>query len=124
MNQRSPSSQLSFAARVANAVAFALIVLPPLDVLFAVLPLRIGQLRWRVATIGLISGYLMMPMLGFLIGLTAAHLRERRTLARFYAIASSLIGIAVLVAAVLFTLDTVQLRPEISLETKRAYDIA
>jgi hypothetical protein len=125
MNQRaSATTPYTFALRLANPMAFVLIVLPILDIMFGVFPAQPNQLSWRVATIGLISGALLQPMIGFLLALTAAHALERRTLYRILALICALTGVALLLAAVLFAFDAIQLRGLITAETKRAYDFA
>jgi hypothetical protein len=124
MNQRAATPTYTFPFRLANLVAFMLIVLPIVDVLAGVIPYHLGTLSWRVATIGLLSGAALLPMLGFFIAFTAAHALERRTLYRFLSVLSASYGMVLLVAAVVFLFDAVQLRPQISAETKQAYDIA
>ena len=117
-------SSTSFAGRLSIWLAAVLILAPIADVLFGVLPFRFGQIRYRVATVGLLSGAMLLPMLGFYLALNSAHSQDRRGLSRLLATCCALIGVALLLFGGLFAIDVLQLRQSITVGTRRAYDLA
>ena len=53
-------------------IAALLIATPLMDFATSVVPLRPGSLEWRFASVGLLSGFLLTPLLGLVIALAVA----------------------------------------------------
>jgi hypothetical protein len=87
-----------------------MVALSALDYATNVWPPQPAQLEWRYGAWGILSGYLLTPLLGaVMLAAAAAVLGHRRTLAAFFWL--SLVTAAVLIAGtILFVLDVVQLR--------------
>lgn len=98
--------------RGAHAAGLLFIVLPILDVALNVWPFRL-DVNWRYGTTGLLSNYLLTPLLGLLvIGLAAAVGRQRRILL-VTAWGSLLAGVLVLAGVAIFGLDALELNSTI-----------
>src|SRR5687768_18377023 len=98
--------------RAMYPLAVAVAVFPLADMVARLLPLQVGNVQWRFGAVGLVlSGSLVMMMLGFaLLGFTASE-REHRIVLGPLAIAAFTIVGAILLALILFALDAIQLRP-------------
>ncbi|HEY0674258.1 MAG TPA: hypothetical protein VGD27_18435 [Longimicrobiales bacterium] len=109
---------------VVYAVAALMIVLPLLEVVLSVWPLRYGQTSWRFGSIGLMSQAIMTPLLGMtlLVG-TAVALDHRRTLLAISGFAL-LITLLLLVIVPTFALDAVQMRAQVRPTAHRAFDFS
>ena len=102
-------------------VALLLIATPSIDFITSVLPLRPSNIEWRFATVGLLSGFVLTPLLGvvlaMVVALQAGHTRFQRVIAVLNA------GLAVVfsITVVLFLLDIVQLRSAVQPEARSAF---
>lgn len=105
----------------AYAVAALLVLTPTGDFMSGVWPWRPGALDWRFASSGLLSGFLLTPLLGVLIAVTVAaargHHRVLRTLGLMTLIAAT-IWLLILAA---FILDAVQLHASIPEAQRRSF---
>jgi hypothetical protein len=91
-------------------IAALLLLLPMIDYLGNAWPFRPGAVDWRYGVVGMISTYLLSPLLGLLVAsMTAAALEQERV--------SRVLGVLVWIGAVLmlvalagFLLDSLQVR--------------
>ena len=58
------TSELRRMAGPAYLVASMLVVIPAVDLLSNMVPLRVGDPAWRYGTLGLGSGFMLTPLLG------------------------------------------------------------
>ncbi|HET9438710.1 MAG TPA: hypothetical protein VFO52_00980 [Longimicrobiales bacterium] len=109
---------------VVYTVAALMIVVPLLEVVLSVWPLRYGQTSWRFGSIGLMSQALMTPLLGMvlLVG-TAVALGHRRTLLAI-SVFTLLIALILLVIVPTFALDAIQMRAQVRPTAHRAFDFS
>ena len=102
-------------------VALLLIATPAIDFLTSVLPLRPSNIEWRFATVGLLSGFVLTPLLGIvlamLVALSAGHSRFQRVVA----VMNAVLAVAFTITLVFFLLDIVQLRSAVQAEAKAAF---
>jgi hypothetical protein len=105
-------------------VAFSLSVIPPLDALMQVLPLRVHDPRWRFGFFGLMSNALMLPLLGLFIAFVAASLFEHRRFQRVLGIIAGVVAVIALGMLCLFALDALQVRPEVKAAAHLAFNVA
>ena len=105
-------------------IALLLVLLPATDFISNVWPLQPGDFRWRFGMVGLLSGFLLTPLLGLVLAAAAAMALEHAGLLRVTAAVCSA-GAALLVLLVgLFVLDVIQLRPEVTPAALAGFDFA
>ncbi|MEO8295119.1 MAG: hypothetical protein ABI613_06340 [Gemmatimonadota bacterium] len=105
-------------------IAFGLILIPLLDFVTSVLPLQPYDMRWRFATVALLSGFLLTPLLGMVLVCLVATFSEDRLMQRFVAVVNLLATITLVVLLVMYALDVVQLRNSINPDERRAFDMS
>jgi len=90
--------------------AVLLVVFPIAEFVTGVWPLRPESLQWRYGAVGLSTGYLLTPLLGFVLaaGVAAAAGHDRAL--RWMANLSILLSLLIAALMVSFTLDVMQLR--------------
>lgn len=105
-------------------IAALLVLLPATDFVSNVWPLQPGDFRWRFGMTGLLSGFLLTPLLGVVLAaLVAAITDDRRTLRLTCVVAAA--GAVLLVALVaLFGLDVLQFRTEVPADRRGPFDFA
>lgn len=106
------------------AVALALALPSTIEFVLVSLPPRLGDTRWRFGAVGLLfnSGSLL-PLLGLSLAAYVSVRLDHRLVARLIAVLLVLFGLGLLVALPLFTLDFVQLRPDINPSMARTVDL-
>jgi hypothetical protein len=102
-------------------VAFLLVAIPALDFVSGILPLRLDNIEWRFATVGLLSGFLLTPILGLLLTIFVAASAGHDLLQRVLAYLNLAIALAFLVLLAFFLLDIVQLRSAVQAESKAQF---
>jgi len=118
-----PRSVLQFFAWPNYFVALLLIVLPFVDLVTNVWPVRLSALEWRYGTLGLLSGFTVTPLLGIVLAIASAALLDHRLLQRIIGFLNLLGAVALLVVVVLFALDWLQLRASVEPDPRRGMDI-
>lgn len=91
-------------------VGLFLIILPIADFVGNVWPLRPGAADWRYGAVGILSTFLLTPLLGLLLVSISAYATERRWLLRVVGIKSLAAAIALVLIVLAFTLDALQVR--------------
>ncbi len=104
-------------------VAFLLVAISKMDYLSNVWPLRLGDVQWRYGSIGLLAGFLLTPLLGFLMAMVAAAILDHRIVLRVISIVGLLTGAFLLLAVPLFSLDALQLRGTVPSDASSLYDV-
>jgi hypothetical protein len=105
-------------------IAALFLLTPVLDFVASVWPLRIHDIQWRFATGGLLSGYLLTPLLGLLLAMIAAALVEHRGVQRSLGVLSIVVAVALIGIMGVFTLDVLQLRGDVNPQLKGSYQLA
>lgn len=105
-------------------VAALLVVIPGLDFASGVLPLRVDNIEWRFATVGLLSGFVLTPFLGITVAMIVAGSQGHGLVLRVLGVTT--LVLAVMLGLVLggFVLDIVQLRNAVSPEAQTAFQSA
>jgi len=93
-------------AQAGYLLAAMLVVLPFLDLVSAILPLRPGSLTWRFASAGSFSRALMTPLLGLLLASVIGYLLGHGRALRVAAVCSAGLVLMVGFAALRFLIDT------------------
>jgi hypothetical protein len=115
------SDRLASLAGPAYVVAALLVVTPLGDYASGVWPWRVAALDWRFASSGLLSGFLLTPLLGALIAIGVAAARGSERLLRILGIATLAAGSICVVILLAFILDAVQLNSNIPEQQRRAF---
>jgi hypothetical protein len=102
-------------------VAALLVVTPAVDFALSVGSPQPGSVQWRFATVGLLSGYTLTPILGFTMALAVAGLAGHTLVQRVVVWLCLLTSIALLILLVGFALDMLQLRASIPAEGQPAF---
>jgi hypothetical protein len=111
------SAQRQLAAP-AYFVALALMLIPPLDTVTQVLPVRLANVRWRFGTFGLVSNSLLLSLTGLLIAFLVTVVFEHRRTQRALGIVSLLALIALLGGLAVFARDTLQVAGALNPRTR------
>lgn len=102
-----------------------LVVLAPLgDLAAGIGSLNPGAVPWRFGAAGLLSGALVLPMVGLGLWFAAAVLLEHRGMLRSLSVLSAITLLLVGVILVVFALDALQVRVQVRQDAKRAFDLA
>jgi hypothetical protein len=91
-------------------IALLLIVTPLIDLALNIAPFRFGEIRWRYGTAGLLSGFLLTPLLGAVVATAAAMMLGQARMVRVIALVNLAAAVLLLGVAGLFVLDALQLR--------------
>jgi hypothetical protein len=118
-----PTSVLQRFAWPNYFVALLLIVLPFVDLVTNVWPVRVGALEWRYGTLGLLSGFTLTPLLGIVLATASAALLDHRVMQRVIGVLNLLGAVALAVVVVLFALDWLQMRASIQPPQRHGMDI-
>ncbi len=102
--------------------ALLLIVVSFADYFSAVWPFRLGEVSWRYGAVGLFSGFMLTPLLGFMVAIGFATMRGHRGIAAAVSIASVILAVGLALGLVTFSLDALQVRREVAVEAKGVVD--
>ncbi len=106
----------------AYLIGTLLVFVSLLDGAASVWPLLFSDVGWRYGSYGLLSGYLLTPLLGaFLITLTAALQGSRRT-QRVIGVINMVAAVLLLIAFVAFLLDVFQVRAGVQEDSRGVFD--
>jgi len=107
-----------------HALGLLLCIAPLLDLAAGVGSINPEQVPWRFGAFGLLSGALVLPMVGLGLILVASVLLEQVGLTRAVGVLAALGLVAILAVLVVFALDALQVRAQIRQEAKRPFDLA
>lgn len=116
-----PSERLASLAGPAYCVAALLVITPLGDFLSGVWPWRLGAVEWRFASSGLLSGFLLTPLLGALVAIGVAAARGSERLLRLFGIATLALAVVCGLVLALFILDAVQVNSVVPAQQRRAF---
>jgi hypothetical protein len=105
-------------------VAFALILLPTLDFVFSVPPAQFASVQWRFAAFGLLSGVVMMPLMGMALAVAIAGFLRQFHVVRVLVFFCLTISLVLFVISIGFVLDVLQLQSTVPLEGRAAFSSA
>jgi len=105
-------------------VAFSLACIPPFDAAMQLLPLQIGQPRWRFGAFGLVSNAFMLTLAGFLVAFVASAVFEHRRTHRVLGFVALFGAILTTVGLLLFALDALQVQRDVTVAARLAFRVA
>ncbi len=115
------SDRVASLAGPAYCVAALLIVTPLGDFLTGVWPWRVGAVDWRFASSGLLSGFLLTPLLGALIAISVAAASGHERMLRVFGITTLSMSAVCFLVLLLFILDAVQMSSVVPAQQKRPF---
>jgi hypothetical protein len=118
------SSAVRAAAWSGYAIALLLCLAPLGDLAAGIGSLNPAQVPWRFGAAGLLSGALVLPMLGLGLFFACAVVLAHRRFLRALSVVAGVLFVAVAVMLVVFALDTLQVRIQVRQEAKRSFDLA
>jgi hypothetical protein len=121
MDSPSPEARRTL-SRLMILVAALLILVPLIDFVSNIWPLKLAEARWRFGGVGLISGYLVTPLLGDLMLMIATATLERRIAQRGLAVCNLLGAIVLAGILVSYPLDVLQLRGSVPADSLALFD--
>jgi hypothetical protein len=95
------------------AFGVLLIGLPLLDFFTSVIPVSPSNIQWRFATVGLLSNFLMTPLLGIGMLIVVAAVRDHLVFQRVLATINGGLALLLIALLIFFVLDVVQLNATI-----------
>jgi hypothetical protein len=111
-------------ARPLYVVAFALVLVPTLDFVFSVPPAEFASVQWRFAAVGLLSGFVLMPMMGLALACVIAGMLKQFHVVRLLVILCLTIALVLIVISLGFVLDVLQLLATLPEEGRPAFNSA
>jgi hypothetical protein len=106
------------------ALAAFLVILPLLDYTQNVGAPQLGSVQWRFASVGLLSSYLVTPLLGVGLALGTAAVLEHHALQRVLGYFCMLVATLLLLLIAGFVLDVIQLRHGLPAAGRSGFDAA
>jgi hypothetical protein len=105
-------------------VAFLLLGLTLLDYFGTVWPFQPGQANWRYGAVGLVSGFVLTPLLGLSLGVAVAIHRQSGTMLRLFGGISLILGVLLVLGTLVFALDAVQVRQSVAAEARKLTEMS
>lgn len=105
-------------------IAALLVLLPATDFVSDVWPLQPGDFRWRFGMTGLLSGFLLTPLLGIVLAALVAAITDDRRALRLTSMVAAAGAISLVVLVALFGLDVLRFRPEVPVDRRAPFDFA
>jgi hypothetical protein len=111
-------------ARAGYVLAVLLVVIPLFDVTAQLLPLRLGDERWRFGAVGQLSNILLVPLLGLLLIIALATFTDSRRVKRVIGAICAILAVVMGALSVLFILDYFQVRTIVTPKFQHATAVA
>jgi hypothetical protein len=121
---RQSSDALERMAPAINFLALMLVLISLGDFTANIWPFQFDEEGWRYGAVGLLSGFLVTPLVGALIATVLAVLRRRRGLLTTISILELAAAAFLLLLCLVFALDAVALRSVVKPDSVKAYDIS
>jgi hypothetical protein len=101
----------------AYLIALLLVVTPAIDFLSGIQPIAFANLQWRFGAVGLMSGFLLTPLLGMAIAIGVASYADHGVVQRILAVLNLTICGVFVAILVMFVLDVTQLNSAVQGES-------
>jgi hypothetical protein len=111
-------------ARAGYLLAIILVIIPMVDGTLQLLPLRPGDEKWRFGAVGTISNLLLVPLLGLLLALAIATVRDGRRTKRIVGTICGILAFGLAALSVGFILDYFQVRTVVTPKFQHATAVA
>jgi hypothetical protein len=105
-------------------LAGMLVFVPLVDFILTVPPAEWTNVRWRFDAVGLLSGYTLMPVLGFAVALVVSAIRKQYSLQRGLVIGCLTMAAIILVLSIAFLQDMADARAYVTSDAMPAFSSA
>ncbi|NJD10695.1 MAG: hypothetical protein FIB01_09770 [Gemmatimonadetes bacterium] len=105
-------------------VAALMLLMPPLDIILSMAEYAWGSAQWRWGAIGLVSGGMLLPIVGVLLASMTAVLAGQLWPNRVVMAVAVVLVLLLLLAAGLFSLDAIEIRHQATAVVRRRFDVA
>jgi hypothetical protein len=119
MSKRSTADPASFLTGPAYAIAGMFVLFPIVDVLASVWPVLLGNPQWRYGSVGVGANYLLSGVFGLIALAAIAALRGHSGVLKVLTFLSAIGAILLVVGALGFVLDVLQLRTSVPRDNPR-----
>ena len=102
-------------------IAVLLILLPLVDFALSIPAAEFSSVQWRFASVGLLSGYTMMPILGLGLAFVISAVRKHYTMQRLLVVICLTTAVALVAMTLSFVLDGLQVRFSVPEEQLAAF---
>jgi hypothetical protein len=103
------------------AIAALLILLPVVDFALSIPAAEFSSVQWRFASVGLLSGYTMTPIMGLGLAFVISAVRKQYTVQRLLVIICLTTALALGAMTISFVLDGLQVRASVPEEGRPAF---
>jgi hypothetical protein len=107
----------------AYAVGLLFVLMPVVDTFAQMWPPALGEPAWRYGTVGIGANYLISALFGMLLICLVAGLRQHRQTLRMLAIVNGVVAVVLLLAAIGFALDVLQVRMGVPKDNPRTMSL-
>ncbi len=104
-------------------VAALVVVLPMIDLVLTFWPFAPGSAEWRYGAVGLLSGFVLTPLMGMTLAVVIVHSIQSAAGIKVTSILNIAAGGVIGVATLMFILDALQVRGNVPLEGRGTFDI-
>lgn len=105
-------------------VALVLILIPAVDFLLSVPAPQPSSVQWRFAAVGLLSGYMLTPILGLSLALVISAVGKQVAMQRALVITCLTLALVLFGLCAAFMLDVIQLRASVPVDGRPAFESA
>lgn len=119
MSDETTSRRLTGLTGVSYFVAFLLIVLSLFDFAGTIWPFLPSDAGWRYGSVGILSGFLLTPMIGSLLAVYVAAFAGQGRVLRVLGIVDLVVAVVLVVGVGSFALDSLQVRSDTNPEARR-----
>jgi hypothetical protein len=105
-------------------VAGLLFLMPTIDFVMSIGAAQFASVQWRFATVGLLSGYTLTPVLGLALALGVAGMARHAAVQRVLVVVCLSMAVLLVVLSLSFVLDVLQLRATIPADGRPAFQSA
>ena len=116
-------SPLRGMAGPAYLIVAILVVFPALQLVQAIWPMRFDDISWRVTSVGLLSGEILIPLLGLVFAHALALFLEQWRVVKTLAWVNVALAVILVLGLGVYALDARELRADIARDAQRAYDL-
>jgi hypothetical protein len=123
---RTSDSPASLAARYATVIyiiAALMVVSPPLDIMLSMQQYVVSSPRWRFGAVGLLTGSMLLPMLGLVLASFTASLVGHRWVHRVVLVLAALMVLTNFAFMGSFALDSIEIRRQVNSNVVGRFDV-
>jgi uncharacterized membrane protein len=111
-------------AHAGYLLAASLFLIPLVDAIMPLMPLRFTEERWRGSAVGQVSNLLLIPLVGILLAIAVTTIVDDRRVRRVIGIICAVLAVTLAIMSVSFVLDYFQVRTAVIPRLRQASAMA